>query len=287
MVNIKKILIFVVLVFGLVQAALAENRYIVGRSTSIYEGPSRDFKSDRHYNRGQTVDVEENCEEGFCRVKLGADIGYVLRSALIDWQLVGRVGSTGEGVSAEKPKRWQFRFEIIESYLQEAAHDIQTSLNSTYSLSAFKGLNTNFAIGVEYAKDINWSWLAGLIYRRVDTEGDSVETGTTLTNRFRLEQTFVGGTAGVRYYLSHHERWSMSGNLEYSKGQSIKLVVLQGPAIDSSGLKLPLYVIATGGLGYTMPLMSHYSLELGLRAGAVMTTIPATVVAEGLVALRF
>ncbi len=163
---------------------------------------------------------------------------------------------------------------------------MQTSLNSNYDVSTFKGQNTNFSFGVDYAKDRNWHLVGGAIYRQADTEGDSVEVGTSLTNRFRLEQTFIGASAGFKYHLSRSERVSISGNVEYSHGQTIKLKVLSGPPISSTNLGKPLYVIMTVGAAYDLPLRDRYSLQFEGRAGLVATTNPQSIIGEGIVAIR-
>lgn len=277
----RSIIILIALIWALIFSSAAafgesslKSRYKVGRVTPVYSGPDKEWITDKKFTKGQIVLVSEDCDEGFCAVNElnGAEIGFAPRTALIDWQWLESVG--------ERPKKWRVEFSVLESFIIQNPHLIQTSLNSNYNVSTFRGQNTNFSIGVDYKKDANWHWQGGFIYRHADTEGDSVEVGTGLTNRFRLEQVFYGVNGALMYHLSRNDNFSFGGYVEYSKGQSVDLKVVSGPPINSTGLGRPLYVIIEGVIAYTREIRKNHYLSLVGRGGLITTTNPQSFIGE-------
>jgi hypothetical protein len=83
-------------------AALAANIYIVNRASAVFLGPNRQSITDRRFHVGDRLEVDESCDDGFCRTTIGSESVYVPRSALKDWTFVGS--------TVLKPKKWFFHF---------------------------------------------------------------------------------------------------------------------------------------------------------------------------------
>jgi hypothetical protein len=182
--------------------------------------------------------------------------------------------------------KWHASVAVLETYFDQPARQIETNLNNVYNLSAFTGLNTSVYLGGEYTFSPGWRLMAGLVYRQVDTTGSANEVSDNLIETFKLAQRFYGAQVGLRYVLEKRKRWSLIGIAEYDRGTSISLTVTSGPAINPVDLPLPTYFSFSGGAMYAYPINDLYFVDLGVKAGAVITTNPINAFVEAAVGLR-
>lgn len=276
--------VFATTIVGLSFSVLARatTSITVSRATAVYSSPKFENMTSYTLRVGQIVEVDnDSLVDGYRKVFIatpkGLKTGYVLDSDYRAWS----------AEQTDSPRRWSVWVAPIYSYLIQGDRVFTTNMNSTYSISNFTGGTLFFAGGGEYQWSSNWSAIFGVVRRTSSTSGNATEQDSGLVTKYQVDQTFIGGIGGLRYRPDGWNHWRFDGQLEYSKGESISLATLNGPPLDSSSIKLGKYFVMTGGIVYDFVLSQHWSLDPGIRAGAVLSTVPITSDLEAEIDLKY
>lgn len=258
-------------------------RYTVRDNTEVYEHPKADSEVIHYLNTGDTVLVGGVASKKFriIKFKLGQSIqqGYVLSQQIAGWDTVVNAVSSRKRVSAF--------VSLHGSYQRQGERALQTSADSTYSVSEFSGFSQFLAAGVDFPYGEEWAIRLGLIVRNSYMEGKAKPDNTSTQYQFSLDQDFIGASAGLRFRPKAWGPLSFMAGAEFSKGTRVELKVLDGPAVDSSEVKLPYFMIFSGAVLYDFKLSQNLGFEPGLNIGVVATADPVIVLAEGLVSVKY
>jgi hypothetical protein len=176
---------------------------------------------------------------------------------------------------------------LIASYQYQAERELQAGSDSVYTLSEFTGISPYISIGVDRPRDEKWALRGGLVIRRTHMTGSAVVKDTPTRYKFQLDQQFVGLEGGLRYRPSQNSTLSYLALFEVSKAMKTELKVLEGSAIDTTGIEKPFFFVMSAAATYEYLFVDKWHLEFGLKVGAIVTAEPPIALAEGLVGVKF
>lgn len=257
---------------GIYELELLEN-------VAIYQRPDKSSKIIGRARLGQKLPTESRPRRGFYKVQFRSR-GKV-RSGYV------ALDEAGYSVIREIKKSLRSRYAVgvsaIYSLQSQGARELETSHDTKYDITEFKGSSTFFRLYVDMPVSTDWASRLGLVMRKTSVEGDAILSGSATYSRFHLEQSFIGIEGVLKRYLLNDYFW-MGGVAEFSKGTKVGLKVISGTPVSQSEVKKPFFAVFSVAAGYDIPLVRSGNSALfitpEMRLGGVVTTDPITYLVE-------
>ena len=282
--NFVGVFVLFFIVLGLSPALRAEDLEIDVDEVSVYSEPSDNSDVIRTLEKGASVPVSKNIEDGFYKILLKEDgrkrLGYIKISDVSRGKSSSRSAKKSRGRRTRRAAhftRWGLGVTLGVNYQNQGSRRYQdpTAANAV-EISSFSGLSNQFGFFVEIPGNDKMSYRAYLQFKQANLSGSATIMGASPrpTDTF-LKQSFLSVGGLWKWYGRRDASTWFGGGFQIDKGTSGSITF--GARTDSTeGGELPMFYYAYGSMGFDWTMGRDWVIIPEVKLGALVNSKPMT-----------
>ena len=214
--------------------------------------------------------------------------GYVHKHDIYESQIIKRSQLAKSNTQLAYSQYQGIGVSVAHSILRQGERSIETDASEVYQISTFESQSNFFSLFFDLPVGESSALRSYLSLRNTAFTGDAeLEDVSAQSGAVVLNQTFIALGVFLKFY-SRKTSWYWWGlGSELAKGTEVDLSVNGGTKLETTDEDLPFFVMASGGLGWDIPVYSSLYFTPEIRFGAVINNDPMILAAEAYLSFAY